>query len=98
MKPIETNRNQGHLLSPMISSFIDPKNKLKMLADKINWSFFEEKFGNLYKEGVGYPPKPIRLMVGLLMLEYMFKLSDEKVVEQWKENPYWQYFCGYNHL
>jgi transposase, IS5 family len=25
-------------------------------------------------------------------------LSDEAVVAKWVENPYWQYFCGYDYL
>ena len=33
-------------------------------------------------------------MVGMHYLKYTYDLSDEEVVEQWVENPYWQYFCG----
>jgi IS5 family transposase len=28
----------------------------------------------------------------------MFAVSDERVVEAWVENPYWQAFCGYDFL
>ena len=28
----------------------------------------------------------------------MFNVSDERVVEAWVENPYWQAFCGYDFL
>jgi IS5 family transposase len=45
----------------------------------------------------GQPPKPVRLMVGLL-LQYLYNLSDEKVVRSWVENPYWQFFCDYDYL
>ena len=34
-------------------------------------------------------------MVGLTYLKYLHNLSDEKVVKQFLQNPYWQYFCGY---
>lgn len=30
----------------------------------------------------------------MILLRRMFNLSDESVVDKWKENPYWQYFCG----
>jgi IS5 family transposase len=43
---------------------------------------------------MGAPAKPIRLMVGLLILKHIRNLSDESVVEQWSENAYYQYFCG----
>ena len=33
-------------------------------------------------------------MVGLHYLKHAFDLSDEEVVFQWVENPYWQFFCG----
>jgi IS5 family transposase len=38
--------------------------------------------------------KPIRLMVSLLLLKQLENLSDERVVLQFKRNPYYQYFCG----
>ena len=47
-----------------------------------------------YNQDWGRPAKPIRLMVGLLMLQHMYNLSDEMLVSRWKENPYFQYFCG----
>jgi IS5 family transposase len=28
----------------------------------------------------------------------MFNESDESVVERWVENPYWQFFCGYEYM
>jgi hypothetical protein len=43
-----------------------------------------------------HPSKPIRLMVGLLLLKQLENLSDERVVLQFKRNPYYQYFCGYS--
>jgi IS5 family transposase len=35
-------------------------------------------------------------MVGLLLLKQLENLSDERVVLQFKRNPYCQYFCGYS--
>jgi IS5 family transposase len=40
------------------------------------------------------PGKPIRLMVGLIILKQLKNLSDAEVVKQWVQNPYFQYFCG----
>ena len=42
----------------------------------------------------GRPAKPVRLMVGLLILKQLENLSDERVVEIWVQNPYFQAFCG----
>jgi hypothetical protein len=49
-----------------------------------------------YSQDNGRPSKPIRLMVGLLLLKQLENLSDERVVLQFKRNPYYQYFCGYS--
>lgn len=70
------------------------KHQLCLLAEAIDWTFFERSFGPLYCPGNGTPGKPIRLMVGLQYLKHIHKLSDEAVLSKWVENPYWQYFCG----
>lgn len=52
----------------------------------------------IYSEGCGHPALPTRLLAGLHYLKYTFNESDESVVDRWVENPYWQYFCGYEQL
>ena len=47
---------------------------------------------------IGAPAKPIRLMAGLLILKQMFNKSDEVIVEEWKQNPYYQFFTGSSHF
>ena len=37
----------------------------------IPWSEFEQAFAQYYTPGVGRPPNPIRLMVGLELLKYL---------------------------
>ncbi|WP_052046289.1 IS5 family transposase [Candidatus Paracaedibacter symbiosus] len=69
-----------------------------MLAGSIDWQGLEANFAPLYQAELGYPPRPIRLMVELMMLQHMEGLSDEQVVRKWVENPYYQYFCGYDHF
>ena len=67
---------------------------LYQLTGKINWNVFEESFSRYYSSNMGKPAKPIRLMVGLLILKQVRNLSDEDVVMQWAENAYYQHFCG----
>ena len=74
---------------------LDSNDPLIALADTINWEFFDDSFAKYYANE-GRPAKPIRLMVGLLLLKQLNDLSDEDVVVQWKQNPYYQYFCGFN--
>jgi IS5 family transposase len=64
------------------------------LAKVIPWAEFDRAFAKHYTQHTGRPAKPIRLMVGLLLLKQLENLSDEKVVIQFKRNPYYQSFCG----
>lgn len=75
---------------------LDQKHPLYILAQKVDWAMFEREFSKLYSADNGAPAKPIRLMVGLLILKHVRNLSDENLVEQWSENNYYQYFCGQN--
>jgi len=72
---------------------LDSNDPLIALADTIDWDIFENAFAKYYSDE-GRPAKPIRLMVGLLILKQLENLSDENIVLQYKRNPYYQYFCG----
>jgi hypothetical protein len=74
------------------------KHPLYLLANKINWTVFEDNFKKHYSEKMGKPAKPIRLMVSLLILKHVRNQSDENLVEQWSENLYFQYFSGEQHF
>lgn len=79
-----------------LDDMLNQKHPMYILANKVNWQSFEDSFRPLYCSDNGRPAKPIRLMVGLLILKHLRNISDESVVEQWSENVYYQYFCGEN--
>ncbi len=89
--------NQSHpqtnLFRPLLSSFINLSDPLIVLGSKIEWQSIEDSVSGLYARN-GAPSKPVRLMAGLLMLKQMFNKSDEVIVQEWKQNPYYQYFTG----
>lgn len=85
--------SQGTFLYPDLIDQLNPKDPLLLLAARIPWEKLEAEFAPLYAER-GRPAKSIRLMVGLLLLKQLENLSDEKVVEEWRRNPYFQAFCG----
>ena len=87
------NENQKHLFLPNLTDFINLRHELCLLANKLDWHQFETDFAPLYSN-FGAPAKPIRLMVGLLILKQLYDLGDETVMEEWVSNPYFQYFCG----
>jgi IS5 family transposase len=91
--PQTVKNNQPNLFHNQLRDMLDSKDSLVALADTIPWERFDESFVKYYSKE-GRPAKPIRLMVGLLILKQLENLSDERVVLQWKRNPYYQYFCG----
>jgi len=68
--------------------------ELVKLSRLIRWDVFDDEWGKLFESDRGAPAIPTRLIAGLQYLKQINQLSDEDVVRVWKENPYWQYFCG----
>lgn len=95
MQSKPSTAGQISFLMPTLSEQLDPRQPLKQLAEAMPWLEFESAFGSFYSPE-GRPAKPVRLMVGLLLLKQMFNQGDETVVAAWVQNPYWQYFCGMN--
>ena len=93
MKGKSPNQDQRNLFLPILKDIINPEHELAILSDQINWKTFEDEFSALYSH-TGQPGMPIRMMVGLLLLKRIYNLGDETVMEQWLQNPYYQYFCG----
>lgn len=73
---------QLNLYVSPLQDIINPHHSLIALGKEINWDFLEESFKGYYST-MGAPSKPIRLMVGLLILKHLYNLSDERVVEAW---------------
>jgi IS5 family transposase len=84
---------QLNIFDTPLERFINLDHELCVLSKKIDWNSIEEDFSFYYSE-IGRPSVPIRRMIGLLLLKYIYNLSDEAIVDRWIENPYWQYFSG----
>lgn len=87
------HHSQGSFLHPDLIDQLDPKDALLLLGNAIQWEQFENEFAPLYAD-CGRPAKPIRLMVGLLMLKQLENLSHKRVVAEGRRHPYFQVFCG----
>jgi transposase, IS5 family len=98
MKPKTTATNQFDLFRSHFRQILNLDHPLCRLADSIDWPVFDRSFADSYSEDMGRPGNAIRLMVGLHYLKHAFNESDESVLDRWVENPYWQYFCGYEYM
>ncbi len=69
-------------------------NQWVQLAARVSWEVFEEKYGTLFLSGTGNVAKPLRLVLGSLIIQNRFQYSNREFVEKLTENPYLQYFIG----
>jgi IS5 family transposase len=79
--------HQTNLFGTDLLQQLDPNDPLLRLAGVIPWHELDQAFAKHYCLGLGRTVKPIRLMVGLLILKQLDNLSDETVVLQFKRNP-----------
>lgn len=98
MKPKTTPANQFDLFRSHFKQILNLDHELCRLADQIDWPGLDVHFADCYSEDMGRPGNAIRLMVGLHYLKHTFDESDESVIARWVENPYWQYFCGFEYM
>jgi transposase, IS5 family len=93
MQTKKSKNYQTSFLYPDLMDQLDQKDPLLKLSREIPWEYFEKEFSSLYSAN-GRPAHSVRLMTGLLLLKQLEDLSDEAVVVKWKQNPYFQAFCG----
>jgi IS5 family transposase len=75
---------------------LDSNNRWVRMAKLIPWSEVEQRYEKLFADsGMGAPAKNVRIALGALIIKERQGLSDEETVEQIRENPYLQYFLGY---
>jgi transposase, IS5 family len=71
-------------------------NRWVKLAKLIPWHEFEALYARtLAGTGMGAPAMSVRVALGSLIIKERLSTSDEETVEQIRENPYLQYFLGF---
>lgn len=71
-------------------------NRWVKLSKLIPWDEFSKAYDKNMKSGVGRPAKPARLVIGAVIIKHKLCLSDQETIDQILENPYLQYFVGFN--
>ena len=74
---------------------LNVKNRWIRKHDMIPWEELEKIYRRYFSK-LGRPGKDSQLINGLLIVKHQMVLSDKEVVELFLENPYVQYFCGYD--
>ena len=58
------------------------------------YKFDKNRQAELFPSKTGMPAKPLRVALGSLMIQKKYEYSDRELIEQIRENPYYQYFIG----
>lgn len=73
---------------------MEENNRWVKKAALIPWETIELEYAKLFPSKTGMPAKPLRMALGALLIQKQYHYADEELVEQIKENPYYQYFIG----
>ena len=73
---------------------MNPDNRWVKKAEMIPWETIEAEYAKLFPSYTGMPAKPLRMALGSLLIQKQYHYLDEELVEQIRENPYYQYFIG----
>ena len=73
---------------------MNPDNRWVKKAAMIPWDTIEAEYAKLFPSHTGMPAKPLRMALGSLLIQKQYRFPDEELVEQIRENPYYQYFIG----
>jgi hypothetical protein len=71
-------------------------NRWVILSQIIPWQDLEEKYAENFEHKRGRLAKPFRVALASLIIKEKMNLSDEETVNQIMENPFLQYFLGFN--
>lgn len=75
---------------------LNPDNRWVVLSTMIPWEEFEDEYAkNFKKTNRGEKAYNVRVALGSLIIKERLGLSDEETVNQISENPYLQYFLGF---
>lgn len=94
MKPEKPKYDpNGDLFETELKNIVNLGHRLCLLRDFIEWDELEKYFAQFFAD-TGNPAKSVQLMAGLFYLKGLHGITDEQLLSEWVENPYWQYFCG----
>ncbi len=76
--------HQTNLFGSGLLFQLDPTDPLIKLSSVIPWTDLDKAFAGHYSKDTGAPSKPIRLMVGLLLLKQLENISEKNIILPWK--------------
>ena len=85
----------GNLLL-LLDGTLNSNNRWVVLASLIPWSAVDDLYSENFTTRKGPKALPARVALGALIIQTKLNLSDSETVYQITENPYSQYFIGFD--
>ena len=93
---LRTEQDRQMSLHCMLYDKIPEDHLLKQVSRAVDFSFINELLEGSYCKNFGRPAKEPEMMMKLLFLEYLYNLSDVKVIEEASYNLVFLWFLGLN--
>jgi len=81
------------LIHPL-EEMLDPENRWVRMAQEVPWDLWEQRYAAQMYSSRGAPAKPLRAMLGALIIKKTLGISEAETVRLIGENPYMQLFIG----
>ena len=73
---------------------LDRNNEWIKAAEKLPWRSWESLYSAMFPSKVGNVAKSCRMVLGSMIIPLRMGLTDRDLVDQIRQNPYYQYFIG----
>lgn len=95
-----TSQNQLNIFNfkTEFESKLNPNNRWVILAKMIDWDSFASIYSKKFSSTMGAKGVDARIIIGALIIKHIENKDDRGTIEAIKENPYMQYFLGFDHF
>ena len=73
---------------------LDMNNEWIRIAQQLPWKAWEALYVAIFPSNTGNVAKPCRMVLGSLILQMRMGFTDRELIDQLRQNPYYQYFIG----
>lgn len=91
----DTRQQKLELFKTPFDTDLDKENRWVKLAEIVPWEELVKIYSKAMNKEMGRPGISARVAIGAMIIKHLKSLSDEATIEEIKENPYLQYFIGY---
>jgi transposase len=90
------NESKQYSLYSILYDKIPENHILKLIDKAVDFSFINKLLEKSYCKYYGRPAKEPEMMIRLLILQYLYSLSDEKIIDETSLNLAYMWFIGVN--